>query len=165
MRLVDDFGGDDDRSMAADNTSAFNCRPSTGSPGEWSQHSYGRAIDVNPRENPYVSGSTVLPPTGAPYVDRSLQARGLIRPDGPVVRAFTAIGWTWGGTTSWRRTTSTSRPTVAEPTAGSTMPRPRGAASRDGAPADGTMNQPCPCCRPCPGPPLRLAPIAGSPSR
>ena len=97
MRLVDDFGGDDDRSMAADNTSAFNCRASTGSPGEWSEHSYGRAVDLNPRENPYVSGSTVLPPAGAPYVDRSVRARGLIRSDAAVVRAFTAIGWTWGG--------------------------------------------------------------------
>ena len=97
MRLVDDFDGDDDRSMAADNTSAFNCRPSTGSPGEWSQHSYGRAIDLNPRENPYVSGATVLPPTGTAYVDRTGQAKGLITSDGSVVRAFAAIGWTWGG--------------------------------------------------------------------
>ena len=98
MRLVDDFGADDDASMAADNTSAFNCRPSTGSPGEWSQHSYGRAIDLNPRENPYVSGGTVLPPNGAAYVDRTRSGRGLVRPDGPVVTAFAAIGWTWGGT-------------------------------------------------------------------
>jgi hypothetical protein len=97
MRLVDDFDADDDRSMAADNTSAFNCRPSTGSPGEWSQHSYGRAVDINPRENPYVDGSTVLPPSGARYVDRVVRARGLIRPDGSVVRAFAEIGWTWGG--------------------------------------------------------------------
>jgi D-alanyl-D-alanine carboxypeptidase len=97
MRLVDDFGADDDRSMAADNTSAFNCRASTGSPGEWSQHSYGRAIDLNPRENPYVSGATVLPPAGTPYVNRAVRAHGLIRGDDQVVRAFAAIGWTWGG--------------------------------------------------------------------
>ncbi|MDG5473993.1 M15 family metallopeptidase, partial [Jeotgalibacillus sp. ET6] len=53
MRLVDDFGGDDDQSMAADNTSAFNCRPVAGS-NHWSQHAYGRAVDVNPLENPYI---------------------------------------------------------------------------------------------------------------
>ncbi len=98
MRLVDDFDADDDASMAADNTSAFNCRASTGSPGEWSQHSFGRAIDVNPRENPYVSGGTVLPPTGAAYVDRTRPGRGLVRPRGPVVEAFAGVGWTWGGT-------------------------------------------------------------------
>ncbi|MGH2725387.1 MAG: M15 family metallopeptidase, partial [Actinomycetota bacterium] len=55
MELVDVYGGDDDRSMAANNTSAFNCRQSTGSPGTWSQHAYGLAVDLNPRQNPYVT--------------------------------------------------------------------------------------------------------------
>ena len=48
MRLVDDYGASDDASMAADNTSAFNCRAVTGGTG-WSEHSYGLAVDVNPR--------------------------------------------------------------------------------------------------------------------
>jgi hypothetical protein len=47
------YGGDDFRSIEADNTSAFNCRPATGST-HWSQHAYGRAIDVNPIENPWI---------------------------------------------------------------------------------------------------------------
>ena len=69
MRLVDAYGADDHRSMAADNTSAFNCRFVAGSPGVWSEHAYGRAIDVNPIENPYVTASGyVSPPEGAPYV-------------------------------------------------------------------------------------------------
>ena len=51
MRLVDDFGASDDASMAADNTSAFNCRPVTGG-GGWSEHSYGTAIDLNPSRKP-----------------------------------------------------------------------------------------------------------------
>ena len=51
LRTVDEFGGSDDDSMAADNTSAFNCRDAVGGSG-WSQHAYGKAIDVNPRENP-----------------------------------------------------------------------------------------------------------------
>jgi hypothetical protein len=97
MRLVDEYGGDDDRSMAANNTSAFNCRESTGHPGVWSEHSYGRAIDINPLNNPYVAGGTVLPPEGAAYADRSRQARGMIHDGDAVVRAFASIGWEWGG--------------------------------------------------------------------
>jgi hypothetical protein len=50
--------------MAADNTSAFNCRPVTGTTDRGSNHSYGRAIDVSTIENPYVKGNTVLPPGG-----------------------------------------------------------------------------------------------------
>jgi hypothetical protein len=95
MRLVDDFGADDDASMAADNSSAFNCRPVTGG-SSWSEHSYGEAIDINPRENPYLSGDTVLPPDGAGYVDRP-DSPGVIHSGDAVVSAFAAIGWHWGG--------------------------------------------------------------------
>ena len=70
LRLVDDFGGNDDRSMAANNTSAFNCRAVTGGSG-FSAHSYGTAIDLNPVQNPYVSGATVLPPQGRAYLART----------------------------------------------------------------------------------------------
>ena len=98
MHLVDDYRGDDGKSMSADNSSAFNCRKSTGSPGTWSQHSYGRAIDINPVENPYVSPSgQVQPREGARYADRSLHARGMIGPRSTVVRKFASIGWSWGG--------------------------------------------------------------------
>jgi hypothetical protein len=97
MKLVDEYGGDDDRSMAANNTSAFNCRPVTGGSG-WSQHSYGWAIDINPVQNPYItSDGTVLPPEGVAYVDRTRTARGMIHDGDVVVRAFAAIGWEWGG--------------------------------------------------------------------
>ena len=54
MRLVDHYGADDDKSMKADNTSAFNCRFVAGTTS-WSQHAYGRAIDINPVENPVSS--------------------------------------------------------------------------------------------------------------
>ena len=63
MRLVDDFGADDAASMAGDNTSAFNCRSVAGT-RVWSEHAYGRAIDVNPVENLYVSRSGVYPTGG-----------------------------------------------------------------------------------------------------
>jgi poly-gamma-glutamate synthesis protein (capsule biosynthesis protein) len=102
MVLVDEYGGDDDRSMAANNTSAYNCRPVAGT-DRWSEHAYGGAIDINPVQNPYVTGSSYVPEEGAAYVDvaRGPGARpepGVIVADGVVVRAFDRIGWEWGGT-------------------------------------------------------------------
>jgi hypothetical protein len=101
MRLVDAYGADDHRSMDADNTSAFNCRFVSGT-SRWSEHAFGHAIDVNPIENPYADGDGyVSPPAGAPYADRGQRARGLIHRRGPVVAAFAAIGWAWGGNWAW----------------------------------------------------------------
>jgi D-alanyl-D-alanine carboxypeptidase-like protein len=97
MRLVDVYGADDRTSMAHDNTSAFNCRYRAGSPGVWSQHAYGRAIDVNPVENPYVWSGGVSPSQGAPYVDRSQHLRGMIHHRDAVWWAFRYRGWEWGG--------------------------------------------------------------------
>ena len=95
LRFVDDFGGDDDASMAANNTSAFNCRPVTGG-GGFSEHSYGTAIDLNPVQNPYVSGRLVLPEQGRAYLARS-PAPGVILAGDAVVTAFADHGWSWGG--------------------------------------------------------------------
>jgi len=96
MRLIDAYGASDHKSMAADNTSAFNGRYVSGTT-RWSMHAYGLAIDINPVENPYVSGSHVSPAAGARYADRNLKARGMIHPGDVVVRAFQSIGWKWGG--------------------------------------------------------------------
>ena len=97
MQLVDDYGGDDDTSIEADNTSAFNCRAATGS-SNWSQHAYGRAIDVNPIENPYVySDGTTTHPASEPYLDRSAVGPGMARDGGALVAAFSNAGWGWGG--------------------------------------------------------------------
>ena len=98
MRPVDRYDADDRRSMRADNTSAFNCRTVAGTT-RWSQHAYGRAIDVDPVENPYVSGDHVSPRSGRPFADRSLDRRGMIHRGDAVWRAFRRIGWGWGG--SW----------------------------------------------------------------
>jgi hypothetical protein len=100
MRLVDDYRGDDYASIEADNTSAFNCRRATGST-RWSDHAYGRAIDVNPIENPYVAtdGSTAHR-ASVPYLKRSRHRRGMAYRGGVLVGAFDRVGWGWGGTWS-----------------------------------------------------------------
>ena len=96
VRTVETYGGDDARSMAANNTSAYNCRRTTGGTA-WSEHAHGRALDLNPVQNPYVRGTTVLPAAGRAYVDRTRARPGMVLAGGPVVRAFAAVGWTWGG--------------------------------------------------------------------
>jgi hypothetical protein len=99
MELVDVYGADDDRSMAANNTSAFNCRMR--SSGGWSEHAFGRAVDINPIQNPFVTrGGAVDPQSGRAHADRTRNAQGMIQPDDSVVRAFDSIGWRWGG--YWR---------------------------------------------------------------
>lgn len=98
MDPVDAFGGSDDASMAADNTSGFNCRNAvTTGPPQWSAHAYGEAIDVNPVENPYLEAGTVLPPAGAAYADRSKVRPGMAVRGGELNAAFAAAGWYWGG--------------------------------------------------------------------
>jgi hypothetical protein len=96
MRLVDEYGGSDFRSIEADNTSAFNCRRATGS-GSWSNHAYGKAIDLKPIENPYVENGRVYHDASRRYVDRSKRRKGMVHRGGVVVRAFASIGWGWGG--------------------------------------------------------------------
>jgi hypothetical protein len=101
MRAIERYDGDDRRSMRADNTSAFNCRYVAGTT-RWSQHAYGRAIDLNPVENPSVSGDHVSPRAGRRFADRSLQRRGMVHRGDVVWRAFHRLGWGWGG--SWSGT-------------------------------------------------------------
>lgn len=97
MSNIDEFGGSDDASMAADNTSAFNCRYAVAD-GEptWSRHAYGLAIDLNPVENPYVFHGEALPPAGASFVDRA-PAPGVLTVGSDALRAFLDAGFSWGG--------------------------------------------------------------------
>ena len=78
------------------NTGAFVCRPTRGE-SEYSQHAYGRAIDVNPFQNPYRKGEVVIPELASSYLDRERVRPGMIAENGPVVASFDAIGWGWGG--------------------------------------------------------------------
>ncbi len=82
----------DDLSMIANNTSAFNFREKTGG-GALSNHAYGRAIDLNTVQNPYIKGKILLPPNGS----YDLQAAGTFTKESPLVKMFIALGWTWGG--------------------------------------------------------------------
>jgi D-alanyl-D-alanine carboxypeptidase-like protein len=98
MEPISKYDGNDRRSMAADNTSGFNCRyASAPGPKRWSAHAYGQAIDVNTIENPYVQGSYVSPPAGRAYLDRSRYRKGMAVAHGVLVRAFASVGWLWGG--------------------------------------------------------------------
>lgn len=103
IRPVRHYGGSDDTSMLANNTSAFNCRAPKGG-GRYSDHAYGRAVDINPFFNPWVRERDgvlqVDPPSASLYADRTREMPGMIQPDDAAVEAFRAIGWKWGGT--WR---------------------------------------------------------------
>jgi len=96
MTPIEAYGGDDFRSIEADNTSAFNCRRATGS-SSWSEHAFGRAVDVNPIENPYVAGGSTAHLASRTYLDRSRVRVGMAVAGGALVRAFDAVGWGWGG--------------------------------------------------------------------
>jgi len=102
MRLVSDYKGNDWQSIEADNTSAFNCRNATGSK-KWSKHSYGKAIDINPIENPYISRKGYISHKESlvhrkrvhqsnTYADKAI----LLKND-DAVKIFEKYGWKWGG--------------------------------------------------------------------
>ncbi|MBE5905285.1 MAG: M15 family metallopeptidase [Lachnospiraceae bacterium] len=100
MELVDEFDADDTKSMEANNTSAFNYRKIANS-NQLSNHSYGRAIDINPLYNPYVyqyNGKLyVEPEAGRTYADRSKEFPHKIQKNDFCYRIFTEYGFTWGG--------------------------------------------------------------------
>ena len=99
VRLVDDYRADDTRSTEANNTSAFNYRTVAGSK-KLSLHSYGMAIDINPKLNPYVKKGVASPKNGAKYADRSKDFAGKIDKDDLAYKLFTKRGWKWGG--NWK---------------------------------------------------------------
>ena len=94
----DVYHGNDNAAAAADDTSGFNCRYAVApGPPRWSVHAYGEAIDVDDVQNPYVDGTTVIPPAGRAYLDRSDVRPGMAVPGGDLVDAFSSVGWYWGG--------------------------------------------------------------------
>lgn len=99
---VDVYGGSAAAPAHGDASGSFECRQSVPSPcvggsasGRWSNHAYGLAIDLNPRENPYVGCGRVRDGRRVAYLDRTRLRKGMVTP--AVVRAFAAVGWGWGG--------------------------------------------------------------------
>ncbi len=111
MQLISDsdYRGNDYKSIEADNTSAFNCRPVTGNKNKWSNHAYGKAIDINPIENPYISKKgTSSHKKSAPYLpskrvhtsNESTAGKAVLLKNDKAVATFKNFGWRWGG--DWR---------------------------------------------------------------
>ncbi|MBQ8031386.1 MAG: M15 family metallopeptidase [Butyrivibrio sp.] len=101
IKLVDEFGGDDTASMLANNTSSFNYRVVEGTT-RLSNHALGRAIDLNPFYNPYITynkdGSTNISPQGSEaYADRTISFPYKIDENDLAYKLFKAHGFTWGG--------------------------------------------------------------------
>jgi D-alanyl-D-alanine carboxypeptidase-like protein len=89
---------------SGDVTASFECRAAVPSPcaggsstHHWSMHAYGEAVDLNPRENPYVGCGMTRDKTALSYMKRSWHRPGMVTP--AVRAAFASIGWGWGG--SW----------------------------------------------------------------
>jgi len=99
MVLIDNFGADDTLSMTANNTSGFNHRLIAGT-NSLSNHAKGLAIDLNPVQNPWVSGNNVEPQIGGPFADRSDVRPLMINHDDLAYQLFKAHGFSWGG--DWR---------------------------------------------------------------
>lgn len=106
IRLIDEYQGDDEASMADNNTSGFNFRPVPGKT-TLSKHSYGLAIDINPLYNPYVrtlEGELVCSPqNGAPYQNRDQEFPYKITDSDPCYEIFTSHGFSWGGNWNYEK--------------------------------------------------------------
>ena len=96
MIPINVYDCNDDKSMQDNNTSAFNYRTVSGS-RKLSDHSFGRAIDINPLLNPYIRRSKVQPENGRKYTDRENHVEGMIQKNDCVVQEFKSRGWQWGG--------------------------------------------------------------------
>jgi hypothetical protein len=99
MIPIDFYNCNDDKSMEDNNTSCFNYRLVSGS-RKLSDHSFGKAIDINPLFNPFVKRKKVSPENGKMYIDRNLEEEGMIQKNDCVVNAFKSRGWYWGG--NWK---------------------------------------------------------------
>jgi hypothetical protein len=97
MELIDNFGGDDVKSMESNNTSAFNYRVISGT-GKLSRHAFGMAIDINPLYNPCVRDERINPESGKYYADRNrLNKYTLLKGDLIYKILHDKFGFSWGG--------------------------------------------------------------------
>lgn len=84
---------DDQISMSDNNSSSFNFRVIEGTT-KLSMHSLGKAVDINPVQNPVIYLNGVVAPEGAKYLP---QERGTFTADHAIVQEFLKRGWHWGG--------------------------------------------------------------------
>lgn len=102
MKLVSNYNNDDWKSIEANNTSAYNCRVVAGTK-KWSNHSYGKAIDINPIENPYISRKGYISHKESlkyrkrVHKENTLKDRAILLKDDEAVKIFKKYGWSWGG--------------------------------------------------------------------
>lgn len=102
VNLIDDYNSVDLKSMMANNTSAFCYRTIEGT-DVLSNHSFGRAIDINPLMNPQVlKDGSVYPFKASKYADRNKSEKGMIKKGDDCYNAFISRGWEWGG--DWNST-------------------------------------------------------------
>ena len=103
MQLVSDFLGNDFDSIEANNTSSYNCRNIAGTK-KWSRHALGKAIDINPLQNPYISKEgNISHKESLKFKNRvktnpfDLEQRAVILKNDEIVELFKKKGWIWGG--------------------------------------------------------------------
>lgn len=89
---ISKYDWSDEKSMKDNNTSAFNYRFISGS-RVISNHAAGLAIDINPRQNPYIKNGSSLP---LDCMYDTLKA-GTISSSSQLVKEFKQRGWSWGG--------------------------------------------------------------------
>lgn len=101
VRLIEEFDGDDNASMEANNSSCLNHREKAAGSG-LSMHAYGLAVDVNPYYNPCVTygedgTENVLPASAAAYADRTQRFPYKIDEEDLCCKLFLQHGFIWGG--------------------------------------------------------------------
>lgn len=97
IKPIDRYQANDEKSCSDNNTSAFCSRAITGIKNQWSDHSYGLAIDLNPLYNPYHRNKTIVPKEGRQYLDRNQDCPHILKSQDPCVALFKSYGWKWGG--------------------------------------------------------------------
>ncbi len=103
MELVSNFNANDFNSIEANNTSAYNCRNIEGT-NKWSRHAFGKAIDINPIQNPYISKKGNISHKESQIFRNRIRTnpfdfnqRAVILKNDEIVKLFKTHGWIWGG--------------------------------------------------------------------
>ena len=99
MKLIDEYGANDEKSMSDNNTSCF-CYRVVANTNTLSKHSLGKSIDINPLYNPYIVKNNISPANSSKYANRNINEKGMIKKGDNLYNAFIKRGWSWGG--NWK---------------------------------------------------------------